>query len=83
MKCSYYESAMDFMGIWSSDEGNRCYSISNTLVSEARNSDHSWWGTPDGIQLDGDLGIRETMKREEEEWEKQEQEEQEQENENA
>ena len=57
VKCTYYEGGMDFMGIWSSDEGDRCWSISET----APKSDDPWWGTPEGIELDGDFGITETM----------------------
>ena len=41
----------------SSDEGDRCWSISET----APKSDDPWWGTPEGIELDGDFGITETM----------------------
>ena len=65
VKCSYYEGGMDFMGIWSSDEGDRCWSISET----APRSDDPWWGTPEGIELDGDFGITETMAHYEEEQE--------------
>ena len=65
VKCSYYEGGMDFMGIWSSDEGDRCWSISEP----APRSDDPWWGTPEGIELDGDFGITETMAHYEEEQE--------------
>ena len=65
VKITYYEGGMDFMGIWSSDEGDRCWSISET----APRSDDPWWGTPEGIELDGDFGITETMAHYEEEQE--------------
>jgi len=65
VKITYYEGGMDFMGIWDSDEGDRCWNISDT----APRSDDPWWGTPEGIELDGDFGITETMAHYEEEQE--------------
>ena len=57
VKCTYYEGGMDYMGIWSSDEGDRCWTVSDT----APKSDSPWWGTPEGIEIDGDHGITDTM----------------------